>query len=672
MALKIDTFTNADAKGGWRPGNNFGGHSLFKALGHPKVADPGRRLVAGLAGFRRLAVYDPEAQDAADHLDSFFPVPRDNLAGVFVQRVEDIGQTRLGHVTQPVTAIRALAPDAVLITAFDAAIHKAQIARLLPPDCQVFTLDAMRLPDAWLSNRGRYLDPLNFATNFALLRDEAGSDGDALHTKVVTANYWAGYGASDPALWLCLFAPDGSVLAEWAEPLNSEASGPFHAVEIDSRAVRQRFGLSDFTGSLFIHAIRIKGHDVVKYAMDCFSDSGRQLSCTHDANAWPADLYAGVPAPKPGERLTLWVQNSHPVPIPAGGIGVNLVGAQDIAWWDGSVPPFGTVALDLGRLLPQATFPDQIEIQAGRYFVRPRYEIVQADGDAANGGRAGRRRIAHANVERIDLKPNPDLPKLGDLIGKGYIMPLPVLPLDQWKSVALPTPMSTAQQELPIRAVLYDADGSMVAEEYLGRLARRESRPCDIDAWLAAAKTRLPSGYGHIEYVYDFRDGGEADGWLHALGLYEQRSSGHSAETIFGAHIYNMPITYRDEPQSYTHRPPGLTTRLFLRLGAAPFDAICHLVYPASLPREAYGQEMSQTSLILFDRRAQQLAERPLPIPYGGSRFFRASEVFTAAERQAAGAGGWVQVRDSSCRLFGFHGLQNGGESFCLDHMFGF
>src|SRR3546814_12623949 len=101
----------------------------------------------------RLAVYDPEAQDAADHLDSFFPVPRDNLAGVFVQRVEDIGQTRLGHVTQPVTAIRALAPDAVLITAFDAAIHKAQIARLLPADCQVFTLDAMRLPDAWLSNQ---------------------------------------------------------------------------------------------------------------------------------------------------------------------------------------------------------------------------------------------------------------------------------------------------------------------------------------------------------------------------------------------------------------------------------------------------------------------------------------------------------------------------------------
>lgn len=675
MALKIDTFTNTDARGGWRPGNNYGGHSLFKALGHPKVADAARRLMAGLADFRRLAVYDPEAQDVADHIDSFFPIPRAGLAGVFVQRIEDLQQTRLGLPTRPVTEIRELAPDAVLITAFDAAIHKAQIARLLPADCQVFTLDAMRLPDDWLSNRGRYLDPLNFATNFALLRDAA-VDGEQLHTRVVTANYWSGYGASDPALWLCLFGEDGQVLAEWTEPLDAAASGAFHTLEIDSRAVRERFGLGDFAGSLFIHAIRIKGHDVVKYALDCFSDSGRQLSCTHDANAWPADFYAGVPAPKPGEKLLLWVQNSHPVAIPAGAIGINLMGAQDAAWWDGSVPPFGTTAIDLGRLLPQAKFPDQIEIQAGRYFVRPRYEVVQA-GEGVNGtARPGRRRIAHANVERTDLKPNPDLPKLGALIGKGYIMPLPVLPLDQWKSLALPTPMSTAQHELPVRAVLYDADGGMVAEEYLGRIMRRESRPCDIDAWLAAAKRDLPSGYGHIEYVYDFREGGDADGWLHALGLYEQRSSGHAAETIFGAHIYNMPITYRDEPQSYTHRPPGLSTRLFLRLGEAPLDAICHLVYPASLPADSYGTadggSRSQTVLTLFSGRAEKVAEKPLPIPYGGSRFFRASGVFDAAELRAAGRGAWVQVRDPGCRLFGFHGLQNGSDSFCLDHMFGF
>ncbi len=659
MALKIDTFSNPDARNGWRPGNNFGGHSLFKALGHPKVMAQGRALAEKLGGFARLALYDPEPQPILEPFDAFFPIPRGNIAALLVQRVEDIGAERLGFTARPVLDLPAIAPDAVFIAAFDSGALKSQIERLLPPGCQVLSLDDMRLPAEWLGNPGKYLDPINFATNFAFLRDAEG-----LHTKLVTANYWRGYGAERAALWCCLFDPDGGVLAEWEEQLG----GTNHSLIIDSREVRRRFGLSDFAGSLFMHALRAKGHDVVKYALDCFSEDGDQLSCTHDANAWPADLYAGVPAPKAGEKLLLWVQNSHPLTIPAGAIGANAMGSQDTAWVDTEVPPFGTRAVDLGALLPGLKFPDQIEIQAGRYFVRPRYEILRA-----RDGKPPRRRIAHANVERIDLKPDPKLPQLGGLLGKGYVMPLPILPLDRWRSVTLPTPMSTAQQELPLKLLLIDGSGETVAEKYLGRLARRDSVPADIDAWMAEAGASLPSGYGHVEYLYDFRDGGEADGWLHALGLYEQRASGHAAETIFGAHIYNMPITYRDEPQSYTHRPPGLTTRLFLRLGDAPFDSICHLVYPASLPAGTYGSgEPSATKLTLFNGRAEALAERDLPIPYGGSVFFRVSEVFGTALRQQAGSGAWVQIRDTSCRLFGFHGLENGQTSFCLDHMFGF
>ena len=38
----------------------------------------------------------------------------------------------------------------------------------------------------------------------------------------------------------------------------------------------------------------------------------------------------------------------------------------------------------------------------------------------------------------------------------------------------------------------------------------------------------------------------------------------------------------------------------------------------------------------------------------------------------AAGNQGYIIIRDQTCRLFGYHGLQNGGESFSLDHMFGF
>ena len=89
--------------------------------------------------------------------------------------------------------------------------------------------------------------------------------------------------------------------------------------------------------------------------------------------------------------------------------------------------------------------------------------------------------------------------------------------------------------------------------------------------------------YGHLELIYDFTDGGEADGWLHGLFRYEDRNTGHTAETSFGAHIFNCVLTYKNEPQSYAGPALG-SARLFLRLGRAPQDTMCHLIYPASTP----------------------------------------------------------------------------------------
>jgi hypothetical protein len=652
MALRIQTFANPDQSSGWRPGNNFGGSTLFKALGHPKTAAAGRALAAKLRTLGRVAVYDPDPKTpAAEPFDDFFGLAQCDIAGVYVQRVEDVGRERLSRVTRPITDLKPGSADALFIAAFDAQPLVQQLGPYLPPGMTVLSLDDMRLPDVWLGNRAHYLDPLNFATNFALLTDAGGR-----HSRVATANYWARYGAADADLWLCLFGGDGEVLAEWDETL----PGPLATIAIDSRAVRQRFGLGEFTGSLFIHARRPKGHDVVKYALDFFSDDGAQLTCSHDANAWPADLYSGVPAAEPGERITLWVQNSHPVPIPPGGLGLNRVGRDDTVWYDREVPPFATHAVDLTALLPNARWPDQIEIRANRYFVRPRYEVRRADGRA---------RIAHANVERIDLKPEPAIAKLGATLGKGYIMPLPVLPLDRFRTLTIPTPMAHTQSELPLKLALYDADGTLAAERYLGRLPRNACPPNDIDAFLRDAGTKLKAGFGHVEYLYDFRDGdGGADGWLHALGKYELRASGHMAETIFGAHIYNVPAIFRDEPQSYTHRPPGLTTRLYLRVGDAPLDTLCHLVYPASLP----WHQTSTTVLTLHDGQARPIASRTVNIPCGGSLYWQVGEMFTAAERRAAGAGASVEIRDTTCRLFGFHGLLDGDNAFCLDHMFGF
>lgn len=200
---------------------------------------------------------------------------------------------------------------------------------------------------------------------------------------------------TNTALWLRLFDEDSAELATWEQPLG----GADTTVAIDSAEVRRRFRLGPFGGSLFLHAIRVRGHDTVKCALDFRLDEGGVITSTHDANAFPADRYACVPAPAPEKRVYLWVQNRHPVPIPPGAIGLAPMGDEAVRPWPGSVPPFGSRAIDVGALLPSVAWPRQIEVHAGRYLVRPRYEVL-------------RRRtcfMAHANVERTDLTPDPRL-----------------------------------------------------------------------------------------------------------------------------------------------------------------------------------------------------------------------------------------------------------------------
>jgi hypothetical protein len=335
------------------------------------------------------------------------------------------------------------------------------------------------------------------------------------------------------------------------------------------------------------------------------------------------------------------------------------MGGEHVAAWPNAIAPFASVAIDVADVLPDAAWPQQIEIHAGRHFVRPRYEIAYGDG---------RRRIAHANVERTDLKPDPNLPAAMEHLGRGYLLPFPILPLDQFDSYLLPTPMARGQADLPISIQVFDSEGALVTERFLGKLQRSDSIEIDLRQLLGNKAAALANGYGHAELVYDFREGGGGDGWLHAIARFRRHGAGEAAETSFGAHIYNVPVVYRDEPQSYTNTPPGLTTRLFLRLGGSRADALCHLIYPAS----GKWHDRSATELNLFDAEARQIASREIRIALGGSYFFRARSTFTAAELTAAGETGYVQVRDTTCRLFGFQGLINDPSGFALDHMFGF
>jgi hypothetical protein len=615
-----------------------GGNVLYKALAHPLAAEAIGSLYGRLAG--PVALYDPDG--IAEALLSLYP-DFPGLAGLYAHDVMEVGTHRAGLTVRALTELPGSRAKTVLIAAFDAGRVAARIRAMLPAGTAVLTLDEARLPEALLTNTARYLDRMNFATNFAFFRDAEG-----MSSRLVSANYWAGYGAGAVRLWLRLYDADGAELATWEQALPQATAG----FAIDSREVRQRFGLPAFCGQLLLHAIGAAGHDVVKYALDTYaSDNGASLSCTHDANAWPSDRYAGLPAPRDDERVVLWVQNSHATPIPAGEILLDRMGADQPVAFSRAVPGFASVALDVADLLPGLRWPSQIEVRTGRHVVRPRYEVIRND----------RVRIAHVNVERADLKADPAIPGLPGELGRNYLLPFPVLAPGRFRSIVQPTPMAHAQTTLPVRLDLFDREGRKTDERFLGCLKRDHDLVVDVADLPGATE-------GHGELVYDFRDGGEADGWLHALFRYEDRANGHEAETSFGAHIFNTAMTYKDEPQSYSGKPPGLTTRLFLKLGQGRRQSFAVLIYCASaawLPR-------SSTRLMLHDGAGQVVAEETLAIACSGSAMVRPDQVFSAALLAEAGTAGYVLIRDETCRLFGYHGLMDDAGGFSLDHMFGF
>jgi hypothetical protein len=319
------------------------------------------------------------------------------------------------------------------------------------------------------------------------------------------------------------------------------------------------------------------------------------------------------------------------------------------------IPPFATYPLNVADYFPTLHWPAQLELRAGRHIVRPRYEVV----------RDGRTRIAHINVERSDLRPDPGIKTLSPALGRGFLLPFPILPRETFRTIVQPTPMAVSETNMPLRLDIFAPTGELVAKNFLGLLPRNHDVAIDLDEILA--ENALPAG-GHAELAYDFRNGGDANGWLHALFRFERRDNGHAAESSFGAHMFNTIMTYKGEPQSYNGPPPGLSTRLFLKLGFGGRETFCALIYPASAPWTA----TSETQLELFDADGTLIASASLQIPCSGSAIIYPSAHFASEKLHDAGEAGYVLIRDTTCRLFGFHGVDNKSGSFSFDHMFGF
>src|SRR5215469_8183913 len=141
--------------------NQRGGNVTYKALAHPLTAEAMERLYARLPG--PVAVFDPD--DIAEGLFDLHPFAS-GVSGFYAQNVETVGAERLGQRVRALNDLPASGARGVLIAAFDADRIAARIARFAPPGATFVSLDDARLPPAMLTNPRRYLDPLNFATNF--------------------------------------------------------------------------------------------------------------------------------------------------------------------------------------------------------------------------------------------------------------------------------------------------------------------------------------------------------------------------------------------------------------------------------------------------------------------------------------------------------------------------
>ena len=497
-------------------------------------------------------------------------------------------------------------------------------------------------PTTLLTNRRAYLDPLNFATNFVFFRDAEG-----LHTRLVTANYWAGYGAADGLPAGCtLFderrrqaSPNGA--SRWTRARRRDR-------DRQPRGARRASASPNSPASCSSIVVGAAGHDVVKYALDTYGDSGAEpvLHPRRQRLAGGSTM-PGCRRRAPGERVMLWLQNSHPTPIPAGAIGLNLDGrGRRSRGSTATIAPFATLRARRRRAAARTC------AGRGRSSCGPA-SIWCARATRSIARRAPPHRARQCRARR-PASPTRRSPSSAKLLGKGYLLPAPVLPRER---MAAPSccrrRWRRSQRELPIAALALRRDGTRGGAPPLRRAA---ARPHDRRSTLDERSAALPVGLRPCRAGLRFRRRRRGRRLAaRAVPLSSTGRAAHAAETSFGAHVFNTVLTYNDEPQSYAGRPPGLSTRLFLRLGDG---AARHDLPPDLSGLDAVAAVSSATEIILHDAAGSEIAARAHGDPLLGlAAVALPARLFDAAARARAGRGAYVVIRDTTCRLFGYHGL---------------
>ena len=331
---------------------------------------------------------------------------------------------------------------------------------------------------------------------------------------------------------------------------------------------------------------------------------------------------------RPGERVILWVQNSHPTPIPAGAIGLNPMGEERV------------VALRPSRSVRSPAAPSMSPSCCRIFPGRGRSNCAPA---SMSCGRATRFSPASGAASRMSMSSATIC---------GPTRNCPISPAARQRlSAARPDPAGNRVGK-PAAA---HPDGAVADRAAAGRdrLRPRGKRSGATAARPDAARPRdgaalgeprnSASDYGHVELVYDF-----AQGWRRAATAGCTRCS---AIAIATAGTSPKPASARMcSTRCWSiaaSRNPMPARRRAFRRGCfcvsetASYDTLCHLIYPASRP----WRPLSATEIILHDRLGREVARAALAIPCSGSRLFRYHELFDAETRARAGDG---RLRDHS------------------------
>jgi len=179
------------------------------------------------------------------------------------------------------------------------------------------------------------------------------------------------------------------------------------------------------------------------------------------------------------------------------------------------------------------------------------------------------------------------------------------------------------------------------------------------------------AGMVHIELVYDFSGGGE--GRRVAACPVFAIVIGKAAmppRPVFGAHVFNTILTYRDEPQSL---PTGASAGIVDPTVPQARRAALRHDLPSDLPRRpGLGSRRVTRTSFSTNSAGCEVARSHLAIPCSGYPAMVLSKVVRRSDpAPRAGTGAYVIVRDTTCRLFGYHGPAGAAMApFSLDHMF--